>query len=412
MLCGLPPYVTVADTQGRVEPFWLYTNAMVSASTRPVEFPDELGWKSVSAQAKHFLASVLALDPAKRMRSVDTLNHPWLKPRHRQNATPSAASSAAAASGPSRQNIHSTHQQLNRYLTFTLNKRFDLNRLRADLAATDGEGVPDTAQTTEMDDDNSDQGQRAYSDAPASPSAVGDPRSPQTAFSHSVTPVLTNVRLLQLARSASHDPAAPLTRQSSCHDSPSTSRTMFPSDALYTPVSRQGWFSAGAAYDDDALGGAGSPLSPNLHTITPATAPTISPPMMTNTLDAYEVPPAALSPPALHVRDPSASASTEDGEADPSQSSSTSNSAAHSRASSTASSASFLARRTGRVQHYATLPAQYTGDLEEEEDEDADADPPEFHTSEDEEDANQPTLTIVTTDTTSAAATNPAPSNT
>jgi serine/threonine protein kinase len=127
MLSGLPPFVTPEDMEGRCEqPFWLYMNNMrASDGPRPVEFRDDMGWKYVSAQAKHFLASALELDPSKRMRSVDALQHPWLKRRPSHHPTPSMT-----GSDHSKQNIHQQHHQLNHFLTLTLNRKFDLNKLK------------------------------------------------------------------------------------------------------------------------------------------------------------------------------------------------------------------------------------------------------------------------------------------
>jgi len=165
MISGLPPFVTlspaeVADGRLHTTPFWVYTNSMVNSPSGAVDFPDHQGWQHISPAAKHFLAAVLELDPTKRMRSVDALNHPWLKRRATAiiNTNPLPASTATTTSGtnttgsaaatsrgsghahtksgsisvapPSRHNIHQSHSQLGRYLTFTLNKKFDLSKLK------------------------------------------------------------------------------------------------------------------------------------------------------------------------------------------------------------------------------------------------------------------------------------------
>jgi serine/threonine protein kinase len=132
-LSGLPPFVDsdVAASSGNT-PFWMYTNAMCSAAKKPVEFPDGQ-WKHISDSAKNFLAACLELDPSKRMRSIDALNHPWLK---RKGKTVSGTMAPATHTSPPEQ-LHSasatppgkdqTHAPLNveqqrRYLTLTLNK--------------------------------------------------------------------------------------------------------------------------------------------------------------------------------------------------------------------------------------------------------------------------------------------------
>ena len=63
-----------ADTAAGAEP-----GAAGALRNQEVQFPDEQGWKNISSAAKHFLAQALAVDPAKRMRSSDALQHPWLR---------------------------------------------------------------------------------------------------------------------------------------------------------------------------------------------------------------------------------------------------------------------------------------------------------------------------------------------
>lgn len=199
----------------------IYTNAMITSAKRPVDFPDNQGWQHISAAAKHFLSSALEIDPAKRMRSIDALNHPWLKRRGgardaaHASGTMAAATShahsasssnlnAATAAAPSRHNIHQTHQQLNKFLSLTLNKRFDLNKVRVEVDA-DGDGVE--AQQAPYS---------AHGDAPASPSG-------QQQHASANTPSPMPPSHVVMVRSSSHDPAGALPG-GSASPSPSASR--------------------------------------------------------------------------------------------------------------------------------------------------------------------------------------------
>lgn len=140
MLSGLPPFVTPGDLDGRgaQQPFWIYMqNLRAGSSARPVEFRDDMGFKYVSAQAKHFLASVLELDPAKRMRSGDALQHPWLKRRRPTHQPASGGGSGSASTDHTKQNIHQQHHQLNHFLTLTLSRKFDLAKLKEELGSDD-----------------------------------------------------------------------------------------------------------------------------------------------------------------------------------------------------------------------------------------------------------------------------------
>jgi serine/threonine protein kinase len=68
LLCGYLPFS--ADEDGQAG---MFEKIKTANYTFPVE-----DWGEISSEAKDFISSMLIADPAKRIKSKDAVNHPWL----------------------------------------------------------------------------------------------------------------------------------------------------------------------------------------------------------------------------------------------------------------------------------------------------------------------------------------------
>jgi hypothetical protein len=279
-------------------------------------------------------------------------------------------------------NIHATHQQLNRYLTFTLNKRFDLAQLQAELGSDPDANTSDQFAANTLLETG-----RAYSDAPASPSGLGSSGGGsvvvggvvggdggERVFSQSSTPVSSTrfglPGMPNMVRSASHDPAGAGAADEAT--SPSMSR-------IYTPsASALGSVSVSTSTSSSVLGSA--PPSANY--------------TGQNSEEAHQAlalaQQGAVSPITPNLAHSTSTSSDASDSTSATTYSHTTSTATHSRDSSSGlgTASTYLARKAARMQHYATLPAQYTGDDLGDVDEDDDEEfEPEFHSSEEEHEA-------------------------
>jgi len=81
LLSGLPPFIDFDDKEEELQamnqPFWIYVNQMQQVQDKKVAFTAET-WKSISTDAKEFLAAALQIDPKARPTASDLLKHVWI----------------------------------------------------------------------------------------------------------------------------------------------------------------------------------------------------------------------------------------------------------------------------------------------------------------------------------------------
>jgi len=414
-LSGLPPFVDVdAAASSSSTPFWLYTNQMTSATTKPVEFPPSL-WGHISDSAKDFLAQCLELDPSKRMRSLDALSHPWLKRRGpavahstmapttaaqtstrngvagqalspasppvaspassgssaSASASPSSVSTAGAVDAASSDNLHDAARgQLKNYLTLTINKKDALELAR--MAAEEGRKAEGNGHANHTDE--------AASSA-ADSSALPPPLGGAVRAGHP-----TAARPPNMIRSLSHDPPNALSSSApSVSGSPSLSRAESVVDGQHGNGN-----GSQTLHADSAPGS--TVLSRSHSTLPPSSAPSPQ-------VEAAPHAPLPADPvPAISFSSVSAAVSESDGYGSSDSLvlhhhqrdlSTASTSSAASAASSSTMSHSWTRRQ--RPVHYNTLPQQYLqegedGNEEEEEEQQRD----ERSSDDDATDANTP----------------------